>query len=226
MGTFLNLQVAIVQEETGISTWDIIMDSNAGIGWIINLGLIGMLIFAAYIFYERFFALRRASREEDDFVDKIKALLLEGNIEAAKKYCSNSESPSAPLLEKGISRLGKPIESIASSVENASKLEGMRLRKGLPFLSMTAGVAPLLGVLGGAISAFRMFVELEKKPIVDAAVLSSGMMVALVTVIIGVTIGACAYAGYKYLVGNIEKVTYLMETDALEFMDMLHQPGN
>lgn len=223
MAISLPLQVELTAEEVGFSTWDVVLDSNSGIGWLINLGLIAMLIFAIYVFYERFFALKRASREEDDFIPKIKNLLLEGDLDAAKRYCSNSESPSARILEKGISRLGKPIESIASSVENAAKIEAMKLKKGLPFLAMASGVAPLIGLFGFAVHAFGTFVDLSADKVLNGAVLSSGMMVSLVSLIIGVKIGAAAFAGYKYLVSKIEKVTYQMEADSIDFMDLLHQ---
>ena len=114
------LQIETVPTEASeISVWGIIGQSNAGMGWLINLSLLAMFGYVMYVFTERYLALRRASREEEDFLSKIKGYLLDGNIDAAKKFCSNSDSPSARMLEKGIDRLGKPIENISrgASVE-------------------------------------------------------------------------------------------------------------
>jgi len=227
MSTFLNLQVQVINSTkiTELSTWDLIMDSNSGIGWMINLILLGMFGYSIYIISERFQTLKRSGREEEDFVVKIKSLLLEGNMEAAKKYCTNSESPSARMLEKGIARIGKPTESIAGSMENTGKLEVIRMKRRLRFLIMTAGAAPLLGLLGTAFSLYGMYSLLDNSPVLSTKVLSHGTMTAMVTTTAGLLIGAISYTGYHFLMSKVETITYQMEKDAIEFMDLLFHPG-
>lgn len=226
MSAFLNLQLQITSTKvTEVSTWDLIMDSNSGIGWLINLALLALFCYSVYIISERFQTLRRAMREETDFITKIKGLLLEGNLDAAKKYCTNSESPSARMLEKGISRIGKPIESIAGSIESTGKLEVLRLKRRLRFLLMTAGAAPLLGIFGTVLSMYGMYSVLDNEAVLDAKVLSNGSMVAMITSAFGLFIGAVAYAGYHFLMSKVEDIMYQMEKDAIEFLDLLFQPG-
>jgi len=226
MSTFLNLQIEITSTKiTEVSTWDLIMDSNGGIGWLINLLLLAMFGYSVYIISERYQTLKRSMREEEDFIVKIKSLLLEGNLEAAKKYCTNSESPSARMLEKGIARIGKPIETIAGSIENTGKLEVIRLKRRLRFLMMTAGAAPLLGILGTVFSLYTMYSVLDNEAVVNAKTLSYGSMVSMITAAWGLIIGVVSYSAYHFLMSRVESITYKMEKDAIEFMDLLFHPG-
>ena len=226
MSTFLNLDIEITTTKiTEVSTWDLIIDSNSGIGWLINMLLLAMFGYALYIISERYQTLKRSMREEEDFIVKIKSLLLEGNIDAAKKYCTNSESPSARMLEKGIARIGKPIETIAGSIENTGKLEVIRLKRRLRFLLLTAGAAPLLGILGTVLSMYTMYSVLDNAPVMNAKVLSHGSMVAMITTAWGLIIGVISYTAYHYLMSQVESITYKMEKDAIEFMDLLFHPG-
>ena len=230
MSTFLKLQVQVVETATAsgvkeISTTDIIGDSNSGIGWLINLCLLGIFGYVVYVFGERFQTLRRALREEEDFMGKIKSLLLEGNFDAAKKYCSNSESPSARMLEKGIARIGKPTETIAGALKNASKLETLNLKQRMSILAMASGAAPMLGLLGTAIAISGVFIDLQVAGEIDVKILAPGTLAALVTTIEGLVVGIFAFVGYNYLQSRISKVVHQMENDALAFMELLNEPG-
>ena len=226
MSTFLNLQIQIKSTKiTEVSTWDLIMDSNSGIGWLVNLTLLGMFAYSLYIISERYQTLNRSMREEEDFIVKIKSLLLEGNLEAAKKYCTNSESPSARMLEKGIARIGKPIETIAGSIENTGKLEVNRLKRRMRILLMSAGAAPLLGGLGTVISLYGMYSILDDNAVLDAKKMSHGTMIAMITTAFGLIVGVISYSAYHFLMTKVDTITYKMEKDAIEFMDLLFHPG-
>jgi biopolymer transport protein ExbB len=226
MSMFLPLAIEIKSEKvTETSVMDLIIDSNGGIGWLINLALLAMFAYSMYIIFERFQALKRALREEEDFLSKIKGLLLEGNMEAARKYCANSESPSAKMLEKGIARIGKPIDTIAISIENTGKVEIIRLKRRMRFLIMTAGTAPLLGLFGTVVAMYGTFSILDNTVELNAMHLSHGSMIALITSVIGLFVGAISYAGYHFLLSKVERVTYQMEKDAIQFLDLLLQPG-
>ncbi|TNE55579.1 MAG: MotA/TolQ/ExbB proton channel family protein [Bacteroidetes bacterium] len=214
-----------VQGTKEVPLWDIIQSSNAGIGWLINILLVLMLGYAIFIFVERYLALRKASREESDFLSKIKESLSAGQIDQAKQLCAQSESPSARMLEKGIARIGKPIESISASIENTGKLEVLRLEQRLSFLATAAGAAPMIGFLGTVIGMIVVFMDLRNSATLELKVIAPGIMTAMVTTVAGLVVGIIAYMGYNYLVGRIGKVVYQMENAALEFMDLLNQPG-
>lgn len=217
------------ETETGVTeipVWDILKDSSqTGFGLIINILLALMLGYAIFIFVERFLALRKATKEDKGFLQKIKDYILDGKIDSAKDYCSRSNSPSARMLEKGISRLGKPIENITATIENTGKLEILRLEQRLSFLATAAGAAPMIGFLGTTIGMIMVFIDLGNATSLELKVIAPGIMTAMVTTVEGLIVGIIAYVGYNFLVARIEKVVYQMENDALEFTDLLHEPG-
>jgi biopolymer transport protein ExbB len=223
------LQVATAEAETmgtkDQSLWSIVERASSGFGLFINLALAAMLGYAVFVFVERFLALNKASKEEDNFFSKIKEYLMEGKIDQAKDFCARSSSPSARMLEKGIARIGKPIESIAAAIENTGKLEVMRLEQRLSFLATAAGAAPMIGFLGTTIGMVVVFIDLENATTLEIKTIAPGIMTAMVTTVGGLIVGIVAFMGYNYLVARIGKVVYQMENAALEFMDLLNSPG-
>ena len=215
--------------ETGVEKvpiWQIIQDASATwFGLFIMVLLALMLGYAIFVFVERFLALRKASKEEENLLSKIKEYIVDGKVDAAKDYCSRSNSPSARMMEKGISRLGRPIETISASIENTGKLEILRLEQRLSFLATAAGAAPMIGFLGTAVGMIMVFIDLQASTEVSVTTIAPGTMTAMVTTVAGLIVGIISYIGYNFLVAQIGKVVYQMENDALEFMDMLHQPG-
>ncbi len=207
----LQIQTVPTADPTDISVMDLIMQS----GMMVNLFLLAIFGYAVYVFAERYLALRRATREEDDFLGKIKGFLHEGNIDAAKKFCSNSDGPSARMLEKGIDRLGKPLEQISLAVENTFRVESMRLSKRVAFLPVAAGASALAGLMGTA-SAWIGILNPEN----NAS--DTAKMASLVTSVEGFAIGVIALLAFYYLKNKINKITYAMESTAVEFMDILN----
>lgn len=223
------LQGVVVEDAANgvkdVPLWDIIQESSKGFGLVINVVLALMMGYAIFVFVERFLALRKASKEERGFTAKIREYLLEGKIDQAKDYCSRSNSPSARMLEKGISRLGKPIESISASIENTAKLEILRLEQRLSFLATAAGAAPMIGFLGTTVGMIMVFFDLQNSSEINVETIAPGIMTAMVTTVAGLIVGIISYIGYNFLVARIGRVVYQMENDALDFMDVLNQPG-
>lgn len=217
-----------IETETGVEdvpVWDIIIDASQGFGLIINVVLAAMLGYAIFVFVERYLALRKAMNAEKGFLVKIKEYIIDGKIDQAKDYCSRSDSPSARMLEKGISRLGRPLESISASIENTGKLEVLRLEQRLSFLATAAGAAPMIGFLGTTIGMVIVFIDLGNASSLEMSVIAPGIMTAMITTVGGLIVGIISFVGYNFLVARVGRVVYQMENDALEFMDLLHEPG-
>jgi biopolymer transport protein ExbB len=214
--------------ETGVKEvpiWDIIVQSSQGIGLIINIILVLMLGYTIFVFVERYLALRRASKEESGLLNKIRDYITDGKIDQAKDFCARSNSPSARMLEKGISRLGKPLDSISASIENTAKLEISRLEQRLSFLATAAGAAPMIGFLGTTVGMVIVFIDLQNATALELGIIAPGIMTAMITTVAGLIVGIVAFVGYNFLVAKIGRVVYQMENDALEFMDLLNEPG-
>lgn len=215
-----------------ISLWEILSGSpelgSPGIGfsgWAICIFLTLMFGYVIFIFVERYLALRKATKEEVNFLAKIKDYLNDGKIDQAKDMCIRSDSPSAKMLEKGIARLGKPLESISASIENAGKLEVLRLEQRVGFLATAAGAAPMIGFLGTTVGMVGLFIDMQSSTSLEIKTIAPGIMTAMITTVAGLVVGIVAFMGYNFLVGRIGKVVYQMENAALEFMDLLNSPG-
>lgn len=205
-----------------LSIWQMILDG----GWYIMIPLAVLSIIAVYIFIERLLAINRASKIDKDFMNKIKDFIHDGKIESAQTLCASNDTPVARMLEKGVMRIGKPLNDIAGSIENVGKLEVYKLEKGLSTLATVAGAAPMIGFLGTVIG---MIVTFHAMKISDTGVeiseLSGGIMQAMVTTVAGLVIGILAYIAYNTLVSRVDKVVHNMEAKTIEFLDLLDEPG-
>jgi biopolymer transport protein ExbB len=205
-----------------ISIWQLIVDG----GWYI-MGPLGIMsLIAIYIIIERSMAIRRALREEKDFMNKIRDYIHEGKIDSARNLCAQSTSPISRMLDKGISRIGKPLKDIEVSIENAGKLEIYQLEKGLSVLATIAGAAPMIGFLGTVIGMIVTFHTMKISGAgVEISQLSGGIMQAMVTTVAGLVIGIIAYVAYNTLVARVSKVVQNMEATTIAFMDVLESPA-
>ncbi|MDR1729382.1 MAG: MotA/TolQ/ExbB proton channel family protein [Prevotellaceae bacterium] len=194
-------------------------------GWImIPLLLLGML--AIYIFIERLIVVKKASKKDATFMNKIKDYINEGKIEAALALCKKTDTPYSRMIEKGISRLGRPMNDVLVAVENVGNLEIMKLEKGLPLLATVAGGAPMVGFLGTVVGMVQAFFNMENAGNnVDVTALAGGIYTAMVTTVAGLIVGIIAYFAYNYLTGRIGNVISNMEARSLEFMDILNEPA-
>lgn len=210
-----------VTEET-ISIWQLIVEG----GWYIMIPLGIMSIIAIYIFAERWMAINKAAKEDKDFMNRIKDYVSDGKLEAARSLCQASDTPIARMIDKGITRIGKPVNDISASIENAGKLEVYKLEKGLPVVATIAGAAPMLGFLGTVIGMIITFHAMKISGAgVEISALSGGIMQAMVTTVAGLIIGIIAYIAYNTLVVRVDKVVHNLEARSIEFIDLLEQPG-
>ena len=223
------LQEQVVQlEETTIereSLFQLIVKSG-WIGIVIVLILIAMFVVALYLFVERYSAINRAGRIDNNFMNNIRASVQAGNIMGAKALCQNNDSPAAHMIEKGLMRIGKPLKDVNTSIENVGNLEVFRLEKNLSTLASIAGAAPMLGFFGTVTGMIMAFYEMSTAENITPDVLAGGIYQALITTAFGLFVGIFAFIAYNLLVTNVEKVIYKMERTAVEFMDLLQEPAN
>lgn len=191
---------------------------------MIILGL--MLGLAVYIFIERLLTVNKASQEDKSFMSRVKDYIHEGKIESAQKLCRETDSPASRMIEKGISRLGRPLSEVLLAVENVGNLEISKLEKSLVILATISGGAPMLGFLGTVTGMVLVFFNMTQNStgVVQLIDLSSGLYQAMVTTVGGLIVGILAYFGYNYLNSRIDSVVRNLESKTLEFMDLLNEP--
>ncbi len=193
-------------------------------GWVMYI--ITLLSFVAlYIFVERYLVIKKASQSDANFMNRIKDYMYEGKVDAAVQLCKKTSSPQARMVEKGITRLGRPLADVTAAIENVGRLEIHKLEKRFPTLATIAGAAPLLGFFGTVIGMVQAFYEMSLAGnSLDISTLSGGIYTALITTVGGLILGILAYFGYNVLVVKVESVVFQLETTSTEFLDILNEP--
>ncbi|WP_292942287.1 MotA/TolQ/ExbB proton channel family protein [Olleya sp. UBA1516] len=195
-------------------------------GIIIIALLFVLLIMAVYIYFERLFAIKDASKIDSNFMNQIKDYVSNGKIESAQNLCSTVDSPVSRLISKGISRIGKPLEDINTAIENAGRLEIYSLEKNVSVLATISGAAPMIGFLGTVIGMILSIFEIANSGgSIDIKTLADGLYTAMTTTVGGLIVGIVAYVAYNHLVVKTDKVVYQMEANSLEFLDLLNEPS-
>ena len=214
----------IIQEKT-LSIAELITDG--GMAGQIIIGVLFILLFVAvYLYFERLFAIKAATDYDANFMSQIRENISSGNMQAAKVLCSQKNTPVARLTEKGISRIGSPLEDINTAIENAGKLEVYKLEKNVSVLATISGAAPMIGFLGtviGMVLAFHTLATSSGQA--EMGTLAEGIYTAMTTTVAGLIVGIIAYIGYNHLVVKTDKVVHQMEATAVEFLDLLNEPA-
>lgn len=230
MNEFLLLQVTTANDliagqanpsEISLSVYDLALKG----GWIMAI-LAVLSIIAVYIFIERFLSIKKASLDDKHFMNNIRDFIHNGRLDSALALCRNNESPIARMIEKGLVRIGRPLSDINIAIENVGKLEVARMEKNIAALATIAGAAPMLGFLGTVIGMVIAFYDMSMAGNnIDIALLSNGIYQAMITTVGGLIVGILAYVFYNILVARIEKLVFILEMRASEFMDLLHEPA-
>ena len=220
----INQEVPLQTEKT-ISLIELVMEGGLGGQLIIGLLFI-LLVVVIYIYFERLFAIKSASKLSNNFMAQIKTYVLNNKIEGAQSLCLSENKPVARLVSKGLSRIGRPLEDISTTIENAGRLEVYKLEKNVSILATIAGAAPMIGFLGTVIGMILSIFEISNAGgNIDMQLLASGLYTAMTTTVAGLIVGIIGYISYNHLVVKTNKVVYQMEATSLEFFDLLNEPA-
>jgi biopolymer transport protein ExbB len=212
-------KVAALAGQEKENLWDILAK-----GGPLMIPLAIVLVIALYVFFERYLAIKKASKLDDNFMSIIRDHIINGNIQAARSLSKNTNSSVARMIDKGIQRVGKPIDAIERSMENVGKLELYHMEKNLSILSVAGYIAPLFGFLGTIVGMFELFYTLASTGDYTLSTIAGGIYVKLISSASGLIIGIIAYLGYRFLNSQIDKATYRMEASSADFIDILQEP--
>jgi biopolymer transport protein ExbB len=216
-----SIDTAVAQAgELKLSFWELALKG----GWIM-IPILILSVLAVYIFIERYFAVKKASQTDINFMNRIKDYIHDDKIDSALALCQSTQSPVARMIEKGIQRIGRPLNDINAAIETVGNLEISKLEKGLPTLATVSGAAPMIGFLGTVIGMIRAFYDMSNAGNnIDVGLLSNGIYTAMVTTVAGLMVGIVGYLAYNILVAKVEKVVIQLEANTSEFMDLLNEP--
>ena len=208
-------QVTVVQS---INLLDLIVKG----GWVM-IPLFVLSFLSIYILIERYITIQKASKDTNKFMEKVKSLILQGDVKSAKALCEQTESPVARMIEKGIMRIGRPLKDIESSIENTGKVEIYKLEKNLSVLGIIAGIAPMLGFVGTISGVIKIFYNIAEVENISIGAIAEGLYEKMITSAAGLIVGIIAHIGFHYLNLMIDRVIYKMESNSLEFVDLLQE---
>lgn len=224
----LNIQITTdslstnTSEQKTLSILELI--SSGGTGGSVIMGTLTLLsIFAIYILFERLSAIKKAGKDNENFLISIKNFVEKKDIEAAKTLCKNTDTAISRMIEKGVDRIDKPMTDISAAIENQAKLEVYKMENNLANLATIAGAAPMIGFLGTVIGMILAFHEMASSGgNIDVEMLSKGIYTAMVTTVAGLIVGIIAYISYNYLVSKVDKVVFKLEAKTTDFLDLIH----
>ncbi|MEO8712796.1 MAG: MotA/TolQ/ExbB proton channel family protein [Parafilimonas sp.] len=224
MGFFLQVDTtklvnAVAQQPQTMNVWSLL---NKG-GWIMY-PLYVLLAVAIFVFFERLIAIRKASRIDTNFMNIIRDNIITGNVTAARNLARNTENPVARIIDKGIQRIGKPIDAIEKSMENVGRLEMYKMERNLNILSLIAGIAPMFGFLGTIVGMLQLFSAIASTGELELSEIAGGIYTKMITSASGLIIGLLAYVAYNFLNTQIDKTANKMEMASAEFIDVLQEP--
>ena len=217
--------VAMVEETVVENSINLLTMAEYG-GWIMIV-LALMLAFGIYLFIERMVVLTKATKEDKTFMNRIRDYIKEGKIDSAIKLFRKEDTPSAHMIEKGITRIGRPMQDVQVAIENVGNLEVSKLEKGLVLMATIAAGAPMLGFLGTVLGMIQTFFNMAQNAsgVIEISSLSEGMYQAMVTTVGGLIVGILAMFAYNLLVSRIDRVVRQLESRTMEFMDLLNEPA-
>jgi biopolymer transport protein ExbB len=215
-----SLAAATAQQEAPLSYFELAVKG----GWVM-IPIFILSLIAIYIFVERFLTIKNAGKIDQNFMNRIKDYIHDGKVDSALALCQSTGNPLARMIEKGISRIGRPLNDINTAIQNVGQVEIYKLEKGLAILASCAGAAPMLGFFGTVLGMVKTFMDMSAAGTsLDIGVLSNGIYIALITTVGGLLVGIPAYFAYNYLVSKVEELVNRFEAYSIEFMDLLNEP--
>lgn len=217
-----SLQNAATAGAPGAQTMNVMELLANGGPLMIPLGL--LFVLALFFFFERLIAIRKASKMDPNFMYIIRDNILSGNVSSARSMAKNTPNPVARIIDKGLQRIGKPIDAIEKSMENVGILEVYKMERNLSVLTLVYGIAPMFGFLGTIFGMLQLFYNINASGEFTPAQIAGGIYTKMITSASGLIIGLLAYVGHNFLNAQIDKTVNRMEVAKAEFMDILQEP--
>ena len=217
--TAVNAATQTTNPEESLNLFDVLQ-----MGGVLMIPLVLLFFIAIFVFTERLITVRRASKIDPNFMNIVMDHIMSGNVLAARSFAKNTNNPVARIIDKGIQRIGKPIDSIEKSMENVGKLELYNMEKNLSILALIAGIAPMFGFLGTIVGMFQLFYSLASTGEFTIQSMANGIYTKVISSAVGLIIGLMAYIMHSYLVAQVDKTANKMEASSAEFVDVLQEP--
>lgn len=210
---------AMTTTDQSMPVWELLRKG----GWLmIPIGLLSIV--SVYIFFDRYLSIRKATKIDKNFMDRIRDYIKEDKIDDALALCRKTDSQIARMIEKGIKRIGQPMKEIEDAIEVVGKFEIYKLEKNLVVLGVIAGIAPMFGFIGTIVGVIRIFYNISLADNISIGIIAGGLYEKMVISAAGLTVGIIAFICFHWLNIMVSKVVHMLEQSAMDFIDLLQEP--
>jgi biopolymer transport protein ExbB len=211
------------QNQVSETLWDIMFNKGGAMMVILMSVILLLSVLAVYFFFERLMAIKKAGKSDTQFFNSIKECIYDSKLDTAKALCKSTNTPVSRMVEKGLNRIGKPINDIEKAMENVGRFEISKLEKNMKILGIVAGIAPMIGFIGTILGVILIFYDMSNSNSINIGIISGGLYVKMISSAAGLIVGVLAFAGYNYLNILLDKVIFRLEDSSMEFMDLLQK---
>lgn len=195
-------------------------------GGIMIYPLIILLFFCVYVIIERYLSISKATKQNTNLLSEVKMQVKTGRIDNALMLCSRENTASANVLRSGVSVIGRPISEIESVMEQTANVEIGQMEKGLGYLGLISGVAPILGFIGTISGVIKIFHTIANTGNLNIQTISGGLYEKMISSGAGLVVGVIAYCGYHLFNMMIDRFTLLAQRQTLELINTIQDPGH
>lgn len=179
------------------------------------------LIFGLAVSIERVLYLNLSSINTKKFLANVEDALQNGGVEAAKELCRTTRGPIASIFYQGLLRYNQGLDMVEKSITSYGSVQMGLLEKGMSWISLFIGIAPMLGFMGTVIGMIEAFDKIQAAGDIQPTLVAGGIKVALITTVGGLIVAMILQIFYNYCISKIDGLVNEMEDSSVTLMDLL-----
>jgi biopolymer transport protein ExbB len=193
-------------------------------GGIMIIPIIILLFFCIYVIVERYLSIKKATKQDENMINDVRIQLKSGKIDNAIMMCGRGNTASGNIIKSGISIIGRPISEIESVMEKTANVEIAEMEKGLGYLGLISGIAPILGFIGTISGVIKIFHTISNTGNLNIQTISGGLYEKMISSGAGLVVGVVAYSAYHLFNMMIDHFSLKVQKQTLEIINVIQQP--
>jgi len=193
-------------------------------GGILIIPIIALMFFCIYVIIERYMSIKKVTAVDPNLMGDIKLQLKSGKLDHAIMVCEREKTASGNILKSGISIIGRPISEIESVMEKTANIEIAQMERGLGYLGLISGIAPILGFIGTISGVIKIFYSISVTENISIGNISGGLYEKMISSGAGLVVGVVAYSAYHLFNMMIDQYSLKAQKQMLEIINTIQEP--
>ena len=193
-------------------------------GGIMIIPIIILLFFCIYVIVERYLSIKKTTKQDENMINDVRIQLKSGKIDNAIMMCGRGNTASGNIIKSGISIIGRPISEIESVMEKTANVEIAEMEKGLGYLGLISGIAPILGFIGTISGVIKIFHTISNTGNLNIQTISGGLYEKMISSGAGIFVGVIDYSAYHLFNMMIDHFSLKVQKQTLEIINVIQQP--